>query len=75
MAASATSMHAERSQTLARRAAEEKRIFEAEEKARSRYHKDETVGLMMKNQEKMSGQIGLGEALQRRGGQGLLRDI
>lgn len=75
MSASADQMSAERSTKLAQRAQEEKRIFEAEERARSRYHKDEAAGMFMKHQEQLGGSVGLAESLQRRGGKGLLRDI
>lgn len=75
MSATASAVHAERKQTLAERAAEERKVFEREEAARKRYHRDEAAGLMMKHTEKVSGGVGLAESLQRRGGKGLLRDI
>ncbi|TXT13511.1 hypothetical protein VHUM_00878 [Vanrija humicola] len=75
MTANATSLNAERTEKLARRAVEEKAEEARDEKARSRYHRDEAAGLFMKHQEQMGGQIGLAESLQRRGGKGLLRDI
>lgn len=75
MTASADQLQAERSKKLAAREEEERKVFEAEERARSRYHKDEAAGLFMKQQEQMSGGVSLGEALGRRGGKGLLRDI
>ncbi|KAL1412949.1 RNA-splicing factor [Vanrija albida] len=75
MSSNAASLNAERTEKLARRAIEEKAEEARDEKARSRYHRDEAAGLFMKHQEQMSGQIGLAESLQRRGGKGLLRDI
>lgn len=75
MSSNATTLNAERTEKLARRAIEEKAEEARDEKARSRYHRDEAAGLFMKHQEQMSGQIGLAESLQRRGGKGLLRDI
>lgn len=75
MSASADSLYAERSQTLARRAEEEKKVLESEEKARSKYHRDEAAGMFMKHQEEMSGQQSLAQSLQRRGGMGLLKDL
>lgn len=75
MQSNAQSMTGERSQILARRAEEEKKILESEERARSKYHRDEATGLFMKHQEQMSGKVSLAETLQRRGGQGLLRDL
>jgi hypothetical protein len=75
MSVSASKMQSERKDKLAGRAEEERRVLAAEERARSRVHKDEVAGLFTKHQETMSGQIGLAESLQRRGGQGLLKDI
>ncbi|GMK57416.1 hypothetical protein CspeluHIS016_0402500 [Cutaneotrichosporon spelunceum] len=75
MSGAANQMHAERSTKLAQRAAEEKRVFEAEERARATYHRDEAAGMFMKHQEQLGGSVGLAESLQRRGGKGLLRDI
>ncbi|CAK9785057.1 hypothetical protein CC85DRAFT_308795 [Cutaneotrichosporon oleaginosum] len=75
MSGAASQMYAERSTKLAQRAEEEKRVFEAEERARAKYHRDEAAGMFMKHQEQLGGSVGLAESLQRRGGKGLLRDI
>ncbi|BEI96331.1 hypothetical protein CcaverHIS631_0112800 [Cutaneotrichosporon cavernicola] len=75
MTGAANQMSAERSTKLAQRADEEKRVFEAEERARAKYHRDEAAGMFMKHQEQLGGSVGLAENLQRRGGKGLLRDI
>lgn len=75
MSGAASKMYEERSTKLAQRAEEEKRVFEAEERARAKYHRDEAAGMFMKHQEQIGGSVGLAESLQRRGGKGLLRDI
>jgi hypothetical protein len=67
MSVSASKMQSERKDKLAGRAEEERRVLAAEERARSRVHKDEVAGLFTKHQETMSGQIGRakGEVVER----------
>ena len=71
MSSTADELYAERSKTLAQRAEEQKREEEKDLALRKKFGK-ETVSAGFYNQ---SGVSGLGEALGRRGGKGLQRDI
>lgn len=71
MSASADELYSSRSKSLAARAEEERREQESDEKMRQKYGKEQASANFFSQQS----QLGLGEALQRRGGKGLLKDI
>lgn len=71
MSASADELYSSRSKSLAARAEEERREQEKDEKMRQKYGKEQASANFFSQQS----QLGLGEALQRRGGKGLLKDI
>ena len=71
MTASAAALYSERGKTLAQRAEEEKREQEQDERMRVKYGREGANAGFFKQQ----GELGLGEALQRRAGKGLQRDI
>lgn len=71
MSASADELYSSRSKSLAARAEEERRERESDEKMRQKYGKEQANANFFSQQS----QLGLGEALQRRGGKGLLKDI
>ncbi|OXH33792.1 pre-mRNA-splicing factor CWC25 [Cryptococcus neoformans] len=71
MSASADELYSSRSKSLAARAEEERREQQRDEKMRQKYGKEQASANFFSQQS----QLGLGEALQRRGGKGLLKDI
>jgi hypothetical protein len=71
MSASANELYEQRTKTLAQRAEEERKDNEREARMRKKYGNDDVKGSFYSQKAEM----GLGEALQRRAGQGLQRDI
>jgi len=71
MTSSANDLYSQRTKSLAARAEEEKREAERDAKMRQRYGKEEAAAGFFKQQSELN----LGEAMSRRGGQGLQRAI
>nr|ODO01042.1 hypothetical protein L204_01767 [Cryptococcus depauperatus CBS 7855] len=71
MSASANELYSQRSKTVAARVEEERKELEREERMRAKFGKEHANAGFFKQQS----ELGLSEALQRRGGKGLLKDI